>query len=86
MSRGDGGFIPPENDTEEQLRLAAIMRHRMLRVVLGSASDTDDLVQLTAALELDQELDELATTPERQQAIQAARARLELTVAGPADH
>lgn len=72
-------------ESEEQQRLNAFYRRQMVRVVLRNASDADDLVLLVAALELEPELDELATTPERQRLIAAARERLELTVPGPAD-
>jgi hypothetical protein len=72
-------------ESEEQAALNAMYRRRMVVVILRNVSDADDLVFLTAALELDQELDELATTSERQRLIAAARERLELTLPGPAD-
>jgi len=72
-------------ESEEQAELNAFYRRQMVVVILRNVSDADDLVFLTAALELDQELDELATTPKRQRLIAAARERLAATVGSPAD-
>jgi hypothetical protein len=84
MTNGPG-YLPHQPVTDEQVELDEVNRHRMIRVVLRNASDADDLVLLTAALELDEELDELATTPKRQRLIAAARERLAATVGSPAD-
>jgi len=64
--------------TEEQENADAVNRRRAVRNLLAIADNADDLVRLTSALELDEELDELATTPERQQRLALARARLDL--------
>ena len=84
-SSNNQGYQEYTAESDEQQRLNAMYRRRMVVVILRNVSDADDLVFLTAALELDQELDELATTSERQRLIAAARERLELTVPGPAD-
>jgi len=78
--QGPPQFLANQPPTAEQVRLAEVNRRRMVRVILDMAVDADDLVQLTSALELDQELDELATTPKRQRLLEAARARLAATV------
>jgi len=82
---GPGFLASSIVENEEQAELNAMYRRRTVVLILRNVSDADALVFLTAALELDQELDELATTPKRQRLIRAARERLELTVGSPAD-